>query len=131
MKTVQTQNSRATILIVDDDVRIRRIVRDWLEGEGYHVREAEDGNTAVEMAQRERPDLILMDMNMPQGNGLAATKLIRSTEGLAEVPIVALTGNEHPDLHRIALAAGCSEFVAKPVNFQTLVRLIDRFLHDE
>jgi two-component system KDP operon response regulator KdpE len=78
----------ATILIVDDEPQIRRVMRTTLTGEGYAVVEARDGSEALEKLHSERPDLILLDMNMPVLDGLQACREIRSS---SEVPIIMLT----------------------------------------
>ncbi len=135
MTTVNLKDgSLATILVVDDDQGIRRLMRYWLELRGYRITEARDGDEAVEAAQRQPPDLILMDMNLMTTNGLVATKRIREIEGLREIPIVAMSGFSSEDLYQAALAAGCREFVTKPIKFLALIKLINRLLgkeHDE
>lgn len=135
MTTVNLKDgSLATILVVDDDQGIRRLMRYWLELRGYRITEARDGDEAVEAAQRQPPDLILMDMNLMTTNGLVATKRIREIKGLREIPIVAMSGFSSEDLYQAALAAGCREFVTKPIKFLALIKLINRLLgkeHDE
>ncbi|MDQ3917410.1 MAG: response regulator [Acidobacteriota bacterium] len=122
-----------TILLVDDMDEIRHLIRTALVRRGYRVVEASDGREAVEVAARERPQLILMDLYMPGSDGFAAMREIRAIEVLSEVPIIAITAygglgiEEH--LRRQAEAAGCKEFLAKPFEVHQLEEAVDRHLH--
>jgi CheY-like chemotaxis protein len=117
-------DSRRTILIVDDFDDTRLLLRTWLQKKGFRVVEAEDGNRAVAAAERSRPDLIIMDVEMPELDGLAATRKIRKLENFAGVPIVAVSAYG-ADLYREhALAAGCNEYVSTPFEPEELERLI-------
>jgi CheY-like chemotaxis protein len=117
---------RPLVLVVEDFEDNRFMMRRLLEMSGYRVVEAVNGNQAVEMATSERPDIILMDLSLPQLDGLAATRRIRSQEGLGKVPIVAVSAHDSSDFHAEALAAGCNEYVTKPIDFDQLVQLLDR-----
>ncbi len=116
------------VLIVDDCEDIRLMLRAMLEMRGYCVLEAEDGQAAIELARCAGPDLILMDLNMPVLGGLAATRCLRELEGLRHTPIVAVSANPREPYYAEALAAGCNEYLAKPVNFSQLDHLLSRFL---
>jgi len=104
------------------------MMRRLLEMSGYRVVEAVNGEQAVETAQTERPDLILMDLSLPKLDGLAATRRIRQSDGLAEVPIVAVSAHDTSDFHADALAAGCDEYVTKPIDFDQLESLLKKLL---
>ena len=117
-----------TILVVEDFEDNRFMMRRLLEMSGYRVVEAVNGEQAVEAAERERPDLILMDLSLPKLDGLAATRRIREQNGAARVPIVAVSAHDTTDFHADALAAGCNEYVTKPIDFDQLVSLLDRLL---
>ena len=116
----------ATVLVVEDFEDNRFMMRRLLEMSGYRVVEAVNGEQAVETAQSERPDLILMDLSLPKLDGLAATRRIRQTDGLGQIPIVAVSAHDTSDFHADALAAGCNEYVTKPIDFDQLVQLLDR-----
>jgi CheY-like chemotaxis protein len=103
-------------------------MRRLLEMSGYRVVEAVNGEQAVEAAERERPDLILMDLSLPKLDGLAATRRIRQQNGAARVPIVAVSAHDTTDFHADALAAGCNEYVTKPIDFDQLEELLTRLL---
>ncbi len=103
--------NNATILVVDDEPQIRRVLRATLSSNGYDIIEAKDGQTAIEMVIRERPDLILLDVNMPDMTGLEACSKIRlSFEG----PIIMVTvrNSEHDKV--VALDSGADDYVVKP-----------------
>ena len=118
-------DSRPTVLVVEDFEDNRFMMRRLLEMSGYRVVEAVNGNQAVESAATENPDIILMDLSLPQLDGLAATRRIRAREGLRKVPIVAVSAHDSADFHAEALAAGCNEYVTKPIDFDQLVQLLD------
>jgi CheY-like chemotaxis protein len=122
----EQSDSRPIVLVVEDFEDNRFMMRRLLEMSGYRVVEAVNGNQAVESAASESPDIILMDLSLPQLDGLAATRRIRSQEGLRKVPIVAVSAHDSADFHAEALAAGCNEYVTKPIDFDQLVQLLDR-----
>ena len=119
-------DARPTVLLVEDFEDNRFMMRRLLEMSGYRVVEAVNGNQAVEAAERERPDIILMDLSLPMLDGLAATRRIRAHDGLSKVPIVAVSAHDSADFHAEALAAGCNEYVTKPIDFDQLVQLLNR-----
>ena len=114
------------VLVVEDFEDNRFMMRRLLEMSGYRVVEAVNGNQAVEAAASEQPDIILMDLSLPQLDGLAATRRIREQQGTRRVPIVAVSAHDSADFHAEALAAGCNEYVTKPIDFDQLVQLLDR-----
>src|SRR3954466_4463551 len=118
--------SQPVVLVVEDFEDNRFMMRRLLEMSGYQVVEAVNGNQAVELAASVRPDIILMDLSLPQLDGLAATRRIRAQDGLGRVPIVAVSAHDSADSHAEALAAGCNEYVTKPIDFDQLVNLLDR-----
>ncbi|HEX8775209.1 MAG TPA: response regulator [Pyrinomonadaceae bacterium] len=118
----------ATIMVVEDFEDNRFMMRRLLEMSGYHVLEAVNGEEAVEIARRERPNLILMDLSLPLLDGLAATRRIRQEESLRDVPIVAVSAHDTADFHADALAAGCNDYVTKPIDFDQLEALLKKLL---
>ena len=118
----------AVVLVVEDFEDNRFMLRRLLEMSGYRVVEAVNGEQAVEVATALRPDLILMDLSLPKLDGLAATRRIRQQDELAGVPIVAVSAHDTTDFHSDALAAGCNEYVTKPIDFDQLESLLKRLL---
>lgn len=119
-------DSQPLVLVVEDFEDNRFMMRRLLEMSGYRVVEAVNGNQAVEAAERDQPDIILMDLSLPQLDGLAATRRIRAQQGSRRVPIVAVSAHDSADFHAEALAAGCDEYVTKPIDFDQLVNLLSR-----
>src|SRR6476469_1261812 len=97
-------NGQRTILVVDDFDDTRLLLRTWFERRGFRVIEAENGVQAINCAETEAPDLIIMDMQMPQLDGLAATRQIRSVNALRFVPIVAVSAYGAEQFRELALA---------------------------
>ncbi len=118
-------------MVVEDFEDNRFMMRRLLEMIGYRVVEAENGEEAVKRAWSERPDLILMDLSLPLLDGLAATRRIRSRAELRQIPVVAVSAHDTADFHAEALAAGCNEYLTKPIDFDELERLLSRFLNHE
>lgn len=118
-------DGQCVVLVVEDFEDNRFMMKRLLEMSGYQVVEAVNGNQAVEMAVSERPDIILMDLSLPQLDGLAATRRIRAQDGMGKVPIVAVSAHDSADFHAEALAAGCNEYVTKPIDFDHLVQLLN------
>ena len=125
---LKEEKAAKTVLLVEDFEDNRFMMRRLLEMSGYRVVEAVNGKEAVEKAASERPDLILMDLSLPHLDGLAATRRIRQQDGLARVPIVAVSAHDTADFHADALAAGCNEYVTKPIDFDQLESLLDRLI---
>jgi CheY-like chemotaxis protein len=117
-----------TILLVEDDKLNRDILARRLGKRGYRVVAAANGLEAGPMAQAEAPDLILMDVGLPDIDGWEATRRLRADPLTQDLPIIALTGHIMPDEREKALAAGCNEFHAKPVEFDRLLQQIDALL---
>ena len=116
------------ILVVEDTEDNRRIIRDLLGASGYALLEATDGAEGVELARRERPDLILMDIQLPEIDGYEATRQIRAIPELAGVPIIAVTSYALSGDEAKARAAGCDGYVAKPFSPRQLLAKIREFL---
>lgn len=117
------------VLVVDDLDDGRRMLRLMLESRGFRVTEAANGEEAVEAVQRECPDLILMDLNMPRMDGLTAARRIRECRELCrDVPMVAVTAYHTYGMKEAAEEAGCDAYVAKPIDEAQLLRVLRRLL---
>ena len=119
--SVAETRERPRILIADDDRMIRMLVRLLLEKEDYEIVEAANGRQAVEIAQGERPDLILMDLTMPEMDGYQAIELIRADLALAMVPLIVLTSEVGPGVERRVLDLGADDYLTKPFEQPVLV----------
>ncbi len=120
----ERQPEDLTILVVEDYEDASLAMRLALEECGYRILEAADGAQAVEIAARERPDIILMDLQLPVLDGLAATERIRANPELRETIIVAVTAHNEGDFRERARAAGCNAFFSKPIDIERLSVLL-------
>jgi CheY-like chemotaxis protein len=117
-----------TILLVEDFDDTRLMMKMWLTRVGYRVVEAETGEEAITAAQRELPDLIIMDVMMPGMNGLDATQRIREYQALRQTPIVAVSAYGADEYRSLALDAGCNEYVSTPFDPTALAELIESLI---
>jgi signal transduction histidine kinase/ActR/RegA family two-component response regulator len=117
-----------TILLIEDTKEVVMLLRDYLELAGYKVITAEDGIEGIIQARLTKPDLILMDLQMPRMDGLEATKKLRSELEFKDTPIIALTALAMQGDRERCLAAGMDEYISKPVNLKALVKIIQGFL---
>ncbi|PYS44059.1 MAG: hypothetical protein DMF71_05090 [Acidobacteria bacterium] len=122
------KQDKKLFLIVEDFEDSRFMMRKLLEMAGYRVLEATDGEQAVKLAVRKKPALILMDLSLPRMDGLSATRRIRRRKRFAKLPIVAVSAYDSPESRKEALAAGCDEYLAKPIDFDQLNLVVNRFL---
>ena len=121
---MKEQDKSLTVLLVEDTEDNRFMMRRLLEMTGYRVVEAMNGEEAVKLAERETPQLILMDLSLPVIDGLAATRLIRQLPQLALTPIIAVSAHDTSDFQSEAIRAGCNSYVTKPIDFSELETLI-------
>jgi two-component system cell cycle response regulator DivK len=121
-------DNRGTILYVEDNPDNRMLIRRVLSAEGYTVHEAPDAHHALSTLKTLHPDLILMDINMPDMDGYTLTAHIRALPNLGLIPIVALTANVMKGDRERSLEAGCDGYIQKPVDIDTLTQQIERFL---
>ena len=112
------------VLLVEDFEDTRLFMRLELEEQGFIVFEAENGQAGVEIATREKPDVILMDLTLPLMDGFTATKLIRQNDALKNVPIIAITAHKEDDFRADAKASGFDAYVTKPIDVNWLKGLI-------
>jgi CheY-like chemotaxis protein len=124
----QTITPKFLILVVDDSVDNVAVISLDLQQQGYRVVTANDGEDAVTVATQMLPNLILMDINLPTLDGLGATRRIRETDALRDVPIVAITAFGTEGFQRAAYDAGISGYLTKPLDFDRMHLLIARLL---
>ncbi len=117
-----------TILYVEDNPRNMRLVRKLLQHAGYAVLEAEDGETGIKVAEEELPDLILMDVNLPDIDGLTATGRLKTISKTEAIPVIALTANAMLGDRERCLAAGCADYIPKPISKNVLLDTVEKTL---
>ena len=127
---LQSRHTGARILLAEDEPVNQEVSRYLLEAVGLTVELAEDGGAAVAMAQRSHYDLILMDMQMPQMNGVEATRIIRALPAYAHTPILAMTANAFDEARQVCLDAGMADHIGKPVDpdklYETLLKWLEK-----
>ncbi|MDX1992686.1 MAG: response regulator [bacterium] len=117
-----------TILYIEDDPINARLVRRMLDDATFTLLSAEDGLEGLQIARQQRPDLILMDINLPSVSGLDITRRLKADKELRHIPVIALTGNDKMKDRGEALAAGCDDYLPKPVSRLELLKTIEQHL---
>ncbi|SFM31216.1 MULTISPECIES: response regulator [Rugamonas] len=118
----------ATILVVEDNLANMKLAALLLRNAGHQVLAAADAESGLAAARAERPGLILMDLQLPGMDGLAATALLKADPATAAIPVIALTALAMKDDRARSLAAGCDGYIAKPLRYRELYALIDALL---
>jgi two-component system cell cycle response regulator DivK len=117
-----------TVLIVEDNVKNMKLVRDLLKAKGYDTLEAATGQQGVDLALAHTPDLVLMDIQLPDINGIEAFERIRADPRMAAVPVVAFTASVTPSDRKRITQAGFSGFVSKPIDLKEFLATIKRMV---
>lgn len=121
--------AQAVILVVEDNQASRELAVAILTAAGYTILEAEDGRGLLERVKRERPNLILMDIQLPHIDGLTLTRQLKTDAETRQIPVLAATARIHPEQEASALEAGCSGYLTKPLDAQILLITVARLLH--
>ena len=125
---MMSSEDKGTILYVEDNSDNRTLVRRILLSEDYKLLEATNAHEALELLTTAKPDLILMDINMPDMDGYTLTAKIKTMPGFERVPILALTANVMRGDREKTIEAGCDGYIQKPIDLDQLVKEIERFL---
>jgi two-component system, cell cycle response regulator DivK len=118
----------ARILVVEDDLDNQDVIRRMLELTGHVVTIANDGNEGLAAAETEQPDLILMDMSMPELDGWTLTRILKANPELARIPIIAVTSHAMREDQKRAREVGCDAYMSKPIDYYKLNEMVQRFL---
>ena len=121
----------AKILIVDDEPTVHRLLQHHLERAGYELLAATNGREAIEMARREDPQLIVMDVMMAEMDGITALRCLKKEEDTREIPVIMITANAHSVTKQESEAAGASYFLTKPFSPKQLISEIRRLLPEK
>jgi diguanylate cyclase (GGDEF)-like protein len=123
------ENNNKKLLYIEDDPESREMMADILRIHGYSFISASRGLEGIRIATTEKPDLIIMDINLPDMNGYEVTTLLKSIKSLQQTPIIALTVDAEVLAKERTLAAGCDGFISKPINVSEFIKLLNEFLH--
>jgi len=121
--------TNSTVLVIEDNELNLKLVRDLLQIGKYQVLEAIDAESGIRLAREHKPDLILMDIQLPDINGLAAAKILKKNKNLNHIPIVALTGCAMQGDQEKAFEAGCIGYISKPIDTRVFLKKIAEFLN--
>lgn len=116
------------VLVVDDEKGVRFLLTQMLESEGYRVFEAADGESAIEIFRKEKPDMILIDAMMPLLDGMSTCRIIRKLDGGQKIPVLMITGLDDDSVVDLAFESGVSDFITKPFQFSVLRQRVKRML---
>ena len=125
MRYIYFEMSKGRILIVEDNMDNYELVRFILERAGYDVFLAVNGRDGVTAARLQKPDLILMDLGLPEMDGWIATEKLKSDEATKSIPLYALTAHTLPAERKRALLAGCDGYVSKPIHMQGFLEVVE------
>lgn len=120
-----------TVLVIDDNELNLKLMKSLLQLGGYQTLEATSAEAGIDCVRKQKPDLILMDVQLPGMDGLQATQIIRNDFGLKELPIVALSGYAMKEDEIKAVEAGCDGFMAKPIDTRGFLKTISQFITSE
>jgi two-component system cell cycle response regulator DivK len=117
-----------TILIVEDNELNMKLFQDLLEAHGYKTLHTKDGHQAYEMVKNDRPDLVLMDIQLPEVSGLEVTKWIKEDETVQHIPVIAVTAFAMKGDEQKILDGGCEDYIAKPISVANFLETIEKHL---
>jgi CheY-like chemotaxis protein len=119
---------KPTILIAEDSADSREMMELLLQMKGYEVLAVGNGIQALEVAVKEKPDAILLDLQLPVMDGLSVTRNVRMHAALRNMPIIIISGHDPNSYRQLAIEAGCDDYLLKPVNFDSLQTVLDRLV---
>jgi two-component system cell cycle response regulator DivK len=118
-----------TVLVVEDNDLNMKLFHDLLEAHGYNIIQTKDGMDALRLARQHRPDLILMDIQLPEVSGLEVTKWIKEDDTLKSIPVVAVTAFAMKGDEEKIREGGCEAYIAKPISVTNFLQTVERFLN--
>jgi two-component system, cell cycle response regulator DivK len=122
------QRCSKKVLIVEDNDLNMKLFNDLLEAHGYHTLQTRDGVEALKLARQHRPDLILMDIQLPEISGLEVTKWLKEDDDLRAIPVIAVTAFAMKGDEEKIRSGGCEAYIAKPISVASFLRTVERFL---
>jgi len=125
---LRTRAEPKTVLIVEDNELNMKLFHDLLEAHGYDTLQTKDGMEALKLARVHRPDLILMDIQLPEVSGLEVTKWIKEDDELRSIPIIAVTAFAMKGDEEKIREGGCEAYIAKPISVANFLEVVERFL---
>ncbi len=127
--STDTNDAAKTVLVVEDNELNMKLFHDLLEAHGYNILQTKDGMDALRIAREHRPDLILMDIQLPEVSGLEVTKWIKEDENLKSIPVIAVTAFAMKGDEEKIRDGGCEAYIAKPISVTNFLETVRRFLN--
>ncbi len=127
--TESTNGSAKTVLVVEDNELNMKLFHDLLEAHGYNILQTKDGMDALRLAREHKPDLILMDIQLPEVSGLEVTKWIKEDDDLKFIPVIAVTAFAMKGDEEKIREGGCEAYIAKPISVTNFLETVQRFLN--
>jgi two-component system cell cycle response regulator DivK len=127
--TEPTNGSAKTVLVVEDNELNMKLFHDLLEAHGYNILQTKDGMEALRLAREHQPDLILMDIQLPEVSGLEVTKWIKEDDNLKSIPVIAVTAFAMKGDEEKIREGGCEAYIAKPISVTNFLETVQRFLN--
>ena len=118
-----------TVLIVEDNELNMKLFHDLLEAHGYDTLETNNGNAVLDMARQNKPDLILMDIQLPEVSGLDVTKWLKDDEELKHIPVIAVTAFAMKGDEQKIREGGCEDYISKPISVTNFIEVIQKYLN--
>ncbi len=118
-----------TVLVVEDNDLNMKLFHDLLEAHGYNILQTKDGMEALQLARQHRPDLILMDIQLPEVSGLEVTKWLKEDDSLKSIPVVAVTAFAMKGDEEKIREGGCEAYIAKPISVTNFLQTVERFVN--
>jgi len=128
-KQAKMNGSAKTVMVVEDNDLNMKLFHDLLEAHGYNILQTKDGMEALKLAREHRPDLILMDIQLPEVSGLEVTKWIKEDDSLKSIPVVAVTAFAMKGDEEKIREGGCEAYIAKPISVTNFLQTVARFLN--
>ncbi len=128
-KNNSTNGSAKTVLVVEDNELNMKLFHDLLEAHGYKILQTKDGMDALRIAREHKPDLILMDIQLPEVSGLEVTKWIKEDEDLKSIPVIAVTAFAMKGDEEKIREGGCEAYIAKPISVTNFLETVRKFLN--
>lgn len=120
-----------TILIVEDNELNMKLFNDLLQAHGYNTLQVKDGRVVIDMTRKNRPDLILMDIQLPEISGLEITKMLKADDDLRAIPVIAVTAFAMKGDEQKIRNGGCDGYIAKPISVASFLQTVSRFLEPQ
>ncbi len=127
--TRQVNGSAKTVLVVEDNDLNMKLFHDLLEAHGYNILQTKDGMEALRLAREHLPDLILMDIQLPEVSGLEVTKWLKEDESLKTIPVIAVTAFAMKGDEEKIREGGCEAYIAKPISVTNFLQTVERFVN--